>query len=125
MHRANNAVIMQTEQLGRIEALEEELQSSRAKMVELEQKLTEQDRIIAQLVGDNLDHLQDSMCLTAHCHRTIFFTRIFVHFTGDKGLITQWVHAEFMVGSETIRPTFTQWVRGGYFSKVPTKVPTG
>ena len=80
MHRANNAVIMQTEQLGRIEALEEELQSSRAKMVELEQKLTEQDRIIAQLVGDNLDHLQDSMCLTAHCHRTIFFTRIFVHF---------------------------------------------
>ena len=28
-------------------------------------------------------------------------------------------------GSETIRPTFTQWVRGGYFSKVPTKVPTG
>ena len=44
--------------------------------------------------------------------------------TGDKGLIIQWVHAEFMVGSETIRPTFTQWVKGGYFSKVPTKVPT-
>ena len=66
MHRANNAVIMQMEQLGRIEALEEELQSSRAKMVELEQKMTEQDRVIAQLVGDNLDHLQDNMCLTAH-----------------------------------------------------------
>ena len=45
--------------------------------------------------------------------------------TGDKGSITQWVHAEYMEGSETIRPTFTQWVRGGYFSKVPTKVPTG
>ena len=41
MHRANNAVIMQTEQLGRIEALEEELQSSRAKMSELEQKIVE------------------------------------------------------------------------------------
>ena len=66
MHRANNAVIMQTEQLGRIEALEEELQSSRAKMVELEQKITKQDRVIAQLVGDNLDHLQDNMWLTAH-----------------------------------------------------------
>ena len=45
--------------------------------------------------------------------------------TGGKGSITQWVHAEYMEGSETICPTFTQWVRGGYFSKVPTKVPTG
>ena len=66
MHHANNVVIMQTEQLGRIEALEEELHSSRAKMVEMEQKVTEQDRVIAQLVGDNLDHLQDNMQLTAH-----------------------------------------------------------
>ena len=45
--------------------------------------------------------------------------------TGGKGSITQWVHAEYMEGSETIHPAFTQWVRGGYFSKVPTKVPTG
>ena len=66
MHRSNNAVIMQTEQLGRIEALEEELRSSRAKMADLEQKMAEQDRIIAQLVGDNLDHLQANMRLTAH-----------------------------------------------------------
>ena len=66
MHRMNNAVIMQTEQLGRIEALEEELCSSRAKMAELELKTTEQDRVIAQLVSDNLEHLQDNMRLTAH-----------------------------------------------------------
>ena len=66
MHRANNAVIMQTKQLGCIEALEEELRSSRAKMADLEQKSTEQDRVIAQLVGDNLEHLQDNMRLTAH-----------------------------------------------------------
>ena len=66
MHRSNNTVIMQTEQLGQIEALEEELHSSRAKMVEMEQKMTEQDCVIAQLVGDNLDHLQDNMRLTAH-----------------------------------------------------------
>ena len=66
MHHANNAVIMQTEQLGRIEALEEELRSSKAKTIKLEQKLTEQDRVIAQLVGDSLDHLQDNMQLTAH-----------------------------------------------------------
>ena len=45
--------------------------------------------------------------------------------TGGKRSITQWVHVECMEGSETICPTFTQWVRGGYFSKVPTKVPTG
>ena len=66
MHHANNAVIMQTDQLGWIKALEEELRSSRAKMVELEQKMTEQDQVIAQLVGDNLNHLQDNMWLTTH-----------------------------------------------------------
>ena len=52
MHHANNVVVMQTEQLGRIKALEEELHSSRAKMVEMEQKMMEQDHVIAQLVGD-------------------------------------------------------------------------
>ena len=66
MHHVNNVVIMQTEQLGRIEALEEELCSSREKMVEMEQKMTEQDWVITQLVGDNLNHLQDNMWLTAH-----------------------------------------------------------
>ena len=66
MHCSNNAVIMQTEQLGRIEALEEELRSSKAKVTEMEQKMTEQDRVIAQLVSDNLDYLQDNMWLTAH-----------------------------------------------------------
>ena len=66
MHRANNVVIMQTEQLGRIEALEEELCSSKVKVIEMEQKMTEQDCVIAQLVGDNLDHLQDNMWLTTH-----------------------------------------------------------
>ena len=66
MHRTNNVVIMQTEHLGHIKALEEELRSSRVKMAELELKTTEQDRVIAQLVGDNLEHLQDNMRLTAH-----------------------------------------------------------
>ena len=66
MHHVNNAVIMQTEQLGQIKVLEEELCSSKVKMVEMEQKMTEQDRVIAQLVGDNLDHLQDNMWLTTH-----------------------------------------------------------
>ena len=66
MHRSNNAVIMQTEQLGRIETLEEELRSSRGKVADLEQRMMEQDRVIAQLVGDNLEHLQDNMQLTAH-----------------------------------------------------------
>ena len=71
MHRTNNAVIMQTEQLGHIEALEEELHSSRAKMAELESKTMEQDRVIAQLVGDNLEHLQDNMRLTAHINSSL------------------------------------------------------
>ena len=46
MHCADNVVVMQTEQLGRIEVLEEELHSSKAKMVEMEQKMMEQDRVI-------------------------------------------------------------------------------
>ena len=66
MHHSNNVVIMQTEQLGHIKALKEELRSSKVKMVELEQKMMEQDRVIMQLVGDNLDHLQDNMCLITH-----------------------------------------------------------
>ena len=66
MRRSNNAVIMQTEQLGRIEALEEELRFSKGKVADMEQKMMEQDRVIAQLVGDNLDHLQNNMRLTAH-----------------------------------------------------------
>ena len=70
MHRTNNAVIMQTEQLGWIEALEDELQSSKAKMIEMEQKMLEQDHVIAQLVGDNLNHLQDNMQLTAHINNS-------------------------------------------------------
>ena len=28
--------------------------------------MMEQDWVIAQLVGDNLNHLQDNMCLTTH-----------------------------------------------------------
>ena len=59
MHHTNNAVIMQTEQLGRIKTLEEELCS-------FKEKVQEQDRVITQLVGDNLEHLQDNMRLTAH-----------------------------------------------------------
>ena len=66
MHCTNNAVIMQTEQLGRIETLEEKLHSTEGCVQDLEQKLVEQDRVIANLVGDNLDHLQENMHLTAH-----------------------------------------------------------
>ena len=40
-------------------------------------------------------------------------------YTGGEGSITQQVHAEYMVGSETIRPHFTQRVHSGYFLKVP------
>ena len=59
MHHANNAVIMQMSQLGQIKALEEKVHN-------LKVKLAEQDCIIANLVGDNLDHLQDNMRLMAH-----------------------------------------------------------
>ena len=50
MHHSNNAVIMQTSQLGQIETLEE-------KVWDLEGKLVKQDHVIINLVGNNLDHL--------------------------------------------------------------------
>ena len=50
MHRANNAVIMQTKQLGRIETLEEKLLALEGWNTELEHKLEEQDRVISNLV---------------------------------------------------------------------------
>ena len=87
MHRTNNVVIMQTEQLGRIKALEEELCSSKVKMVELEQKTTEQDRVITQLVGDNLEHLQDNMRLTAHINSSNALLSQMEHRLGQVGLV--------------------------------------
>ena len=57
---------MQTEQLGWIETLEEKLHSTEGHVQDLEHKLAEQDHVVTQLVGDNLEHLQDNMQLTAH-----------------------------------------------------------
>ena len=87
MHCSNNAAIMQTEQLGRIEALEEELHSSRGKVADMEQKMAEQDRVIAQLVGDNLDHLQDNMRLTAHINSSTERMMQMEHRLGQVGSV--------------------------------------
>ena len=87
MHRSNNAVIMQTKRLGRIEALEEELRSSRGKVADLEQKMMEQDRVIAQLVGDNLNHLQDNMRLTAHINSSTERMAQMEHRLGQVGSV--------------------------------------
>ena len=43
--------------------------------------------------------------------------------TGGEGSLTQQVHCEFIVSSETICPNFTQQVHAGYFLKVPTNSP--
>ena len=87
MHRSNNAVVMQTEQLRRIETLEEELRSSKGKVADLEQKMMEQDRVIAQLVGDNLDHLQDNMRLTAHINSSTKRMAQMEHWLGQVGSV--------------------------------------
>ena len=87
MHRSNNAVIMQTEQLGRIETLEEELRSSKGKVADMEQRMMEQDRVIAQLVGDNLDHLQDNMRLTTHINSSTERMAQMEHRLGQVGSV--------------------------------------
>ena len=87
MHRSNNAVIMQTEQLGWIETLEEELRSSKGQLADLERKMMEQDRVIAQLVGDNLNHLQDNMRLTAHINSSAERMAQMEHRLGQVGSV--------------------------------------
>ena len=87
MHRSNNAVIMQTEQLGRIKALEEELRSSKGKVADLERSVMEQDRVIAQLVGDNLNHLQDNMRLMAHINSSTERMARMEHRLGQVGSV--------------------------------------
>ena len=62
----NNTVIMQTKQLRQIETLKEKLLALEGWNQALEQKLEEQDRVITNLMGDNLKHLQDNMHLTTH-----------------------------------------------------------
>ena len=87
MHHANNAVVMQTEQLGCIEALEEELRSAKATTEELLRKMEEQDHIISNLVGDNLDYLQDNMCLTAHINSSQEWMVQLEHRLGQVGSV--------------------------------------
>ena len=62
MHHANDTVIMQTSQLGQIEALEDRVH-------DLEGKLEAQDTLISNLVSNNLNHLQSNMTLTQHINR--------------------------------------------------------
>ena len=54
---ANRASIIQTSQLGQIEALKDRVRN-------LESKLEAQDMLIGNLVNNNLDHLQANMTLT-------------------------------------------------------------
>ena len=52
-------------------------------MVEMEQKMTEQDQVIAQLVGDNLNHLQANMRLTAHINSSTEWAERMEHRLGQ------------------------------------------
>ena len=70
MHCMNNMVIMHTEQLGWIKTLKEKLHALEDHNQDWEHKLVEQDYVIANLVGDYLEHLQDNMCLTVHINST-------------------------------------------------------
>ena len=61
---------MQSLQLGQIEVLEEKVHALDRHVQDLKHKLTKQDRVITNLVGDNLDHLQDKMSLRADITRS-------------------------------------------------------
>ena len=87
MHHTNNAVIMQTEQLGWIETLKEKLHALEGCNQDLEHKLLEQDHIIANLVGDNLKHLQDNMRLTAHINSSSKRMMQLEHWLGQVGSV--------------------------------------
>ena len=69
IRHTSNIYVMQTSQLGQIEVLEEKVHALDRCVQDLEHKLTKQDCIIANLVGDNLNHLQDKMSLRADITR--------------------------------------------------------
>ena len=105
MHCANNMVIMQTKQLGRIETLEEKLLALEGQNLELEQKLEEQDRVISNLVGDNLEHLQDNMHLTTHINSSSEWMVQMEHWLGQvrsvlMGMIKGAIEREGLDSSE-------------------------
>ena len=87
MHHVNNAVVMQTEQLGQIESLEEKLLALEGHNQALEHKLEEQDHVIANLVGDNLEHLQDNMHLTTHIGSSKTWMAQLEHQLGQVGSV--------------------------------------
>ena len=87
MRCANNAVIMQTKQLGCIETLKEKLHASEGWIQELEHKLVEQDHVIANLVGDNFEHLQDNMYLTTHINSTSMRFALIEEWLGQVGAV--------------------------------------
>ena len=87
MHCANNAVIMQTKQLGQIETLKEKLHALEGCNQDLEHKLSEQDHIITNLVGDNLKHLQDNMHLTTHINSLLKHMMQLEHWLGQVGSV--------------------------------------
>ena len=87
MHRVNNAVIIQTKQLGRIKTLEEKLLALEGHNQALEHKLEEQDHVIVNLVGDNLEHLQDNMRLTTHINSSETWMAQLEHQLGQVGSV--------------------------------------
>ena len=97
----NNAVIMQTKQLGWIETLEEKLLALEGRNQELEHKLVEQDHIIANLVGDNLKHLQDNMCLTEYINSTLMRLAQIEEQLGQVGMIVLGIMRGALEGPST------------------------
>ena len=87
MHCVNNVVVMQTKQLGRIETLEEKLLALEGHNQALEHKLEEQDHVIVNLVGDNLEHLQDNMRLTTHINSSETWMAQLEHQLGQVGSV--------------------------------------
>ena len=102
MHCTNNTVIMQTKQLGQIETLEEKLHTLEGCNQELEHKLAKQDYIITNLVGDNLEHLQDNMCLTAHINSMSMRLAQIKEHLGQVRAVVLGMAEGMMVGSSTL-----------------------
>ena len=97
MHPMNNTAIRH-KQLGWTETLEEKLHALEGHNQELEHKLVEQDLVIANLVGDNLKHLQDNMCLTAHINSTLTQLTQIKEWLGQVGAVVLGMVEGMMVG---------------------------
>ena len=77
--------------------------------------ITTQTLFLWDIARSEFRHIPDSSLMYAAIGTRPDITFAVTALTGGKGSLTQWVHCEFVVSFEAIRPVITQQVCGEFF----------